>query len=136
MTSMLNLAGLQPEWMMSRIGFPVRLTGLIMLLVHTTLKDKQKKAWKILFRDARKHPSPNSGWCEAASSIALLGVQLGGINTYKRVISNRALMGDPLVPLGQEDILRVNKILTITTLSFLLLLWMGGIVLEMAVTWI
>ena len=80
---------------------PSRLTGFIMLLANRPQKTKVKKTWKILFRDAKKHPSPNSGWCEAAAA-AILGVQLGGVNTYKGIVSNRALMGDPLYPLESE----------------------------------
>ena len=74
---------------------PSRITGFLMLLAYRPEKAKIKATWKILFRDAKKHPSPNSGWCEAAAA-ALLGVQLGGVNTYKGIVSNRALMGDPL----------------------------------------
>ena len=71
---------------------PSRLTGFIMLWANRPQKTKVKKTWNILFRDAKKHPSPNSGWCEAAAA-ALLGVQLGGVNTYKGIVSNRALNG-------------------------------------------
>ena len=113
---------------------PSRLTGFGMLLANRPGKAKVKATWKILFRDAKKHPSPNSGWCEAATA-ALLGIQLGGLNTYKGVVSNRALMGDPLYPLERNDILKTNKILSRTTFLFSLILWLGGIFIEMAITW-
>ena len=74
---------------------PSRLTGMIMLLGNRPEKISYRKAWTILFRDAKKHPSPNSGWGEAAVA-SILGIQLGGINYYKGIISNRAKMGDPL----------------------------------------
>jgi adenosylcobinamide-phosphate synthase len=113
---------------------PSRLTGWVMLLVNRSKKIEKKTAWRILYRDAKKHPSPNSGWCEAAAA-ALLGVQLGGVNTYKGIISNRALMGDPLDRLERNDIVKMNKILSKTAFFFLLILWLGGIFIEMAITW-
>ena len=113
---------------------PSRLTGFIMLWANRPQKTKVKKTWNILFRDAKKHPSPNSGWCEAAAA-AILGVQLGGVNTYKGIISNRALMGDPLYQLERNDIIKMNLILSRTTFSFLLILWLGGVFIDMAVTW-
>ncbi|WP_071396458.1 adenosylcobinamide-phosphate synthase CbiB [Bacillus tuaregi] len=113
---------------------PSRLTGFAMLLANRPYKTDRRKTWSILFRDAKKHPSPNSGWCEAAAA-GLLGVQLGGVNTYKGIISNRAKMGDPLFPLESNDIIRMNTILTRTTLLFLIILWLGGVFIDMAVTW-
>ncbi len=113
---------------------PSRLTGFTMLLANRPQKTKVKSTWNILFRDAKKHPSPNSGWCEAGAA-ALLGVQLGGVNTYKGIVSNRALMGDVLYPLERNDIIRIITILSRTTVLFLLILWLGGVFIEMAITW-
>jgi adenosylcobinamide-phosphate synthase len=113
---------------------PSRLTGFTMLLANQPQKTKVKNTWNILFRDAKKHPSPNSGWCEAGAA-ALLGVQLGGVNTYKGIVSNRALMGDVLYPLERNDIIRIIAILSRTTVFFLLILWLGGVFIEMAITW-
>ncbi len=113
---------------------PSRLTGFIMLWANRPQKTKVKKTWNILFRDAKKHPSPNSGWCEAAAA-AILGVQLGGVNTYKGIVSNRALMGDPLYHLERNDIIKMNLILSRTTFLFLLILWLGGVFIDMAITW-
>ncbi|WP_338471473.1 adenosylcobinamide-phosphate synthase CbiB [Niallia sp. XMNu-256] len=114
---------------------PSRLTGFAMLLSNRPFNNRTKQAWEILFRDAKKHPSPNSGWCEA-SAAALLGVQLGGMNTYKGIVSNRALMGDPVISLSRDHILKMNQILTRTTLMCLLFLWLGGVLIVMASTWI
>jgi adenosylcobinamide-phosphate synthase len=113
---------------------PSRLTGFLILIVHQPTHMKVTKAWEILFRDATKHPSPNSGWLEA-SVASLLGVQLGGINYYKGVISNRAKMGNPIVPLNKNHIIETNHILTKTTYVFLLVLWIGGGAIEIATTW-
>lgn len=113
---------------------PARLTGMLMILVNKTLQGSKKEAWQLLFRDAGNHPSPNSGWCEAAAA-ALLGVQLGGRNTYKGVVSQRALIGNPLRPLTSNDIIETIKILKRTSLAFLILLWVGGVFIELANTW-
>ncbi|WP_428910542.1 adenosylcobinamide-phosphate synthase CbiB [Niallia sp. Krafla_26] len=114
---------------------PSRMTAFMMVLANRPFHNDRKKAWEILFRDAKKHPSPNSGWCEAGAA-ALLGVQLGGTNTYKGIVSKRALMGDPVYPLKQNHILNVNIILSRTVLFFLLFLWLGGVLIDMASTWI
>jgi adenosylcobinamide-phosphate synthase len=113
---------------------PSRLTGIIMLLGTRPEFMRYRKAWTILFRDAKKHPSPNSGWGEAAVA-AILGIQLGGINYYKGIVSNRAKMGDPILPIQAEHILKVNYILSKTVFLFLLFLWLGGMLLDLAVTW-
>ncbi|KIO61736.1 hypothetical protein B4065_1208 [Caldibacillus thermoamylovorans] len=113
---------------------PARLTGMLMILVNKTLQGSKKEAWQLLFRDAGNHPSPNSGWCEAAAA-ALLGVQLGGRNTYKGVVSRRAFIGNPLRPLTSNDIIETIKILKRTSLAFLILLWVGGVFIELANTW-
>lgn len=114
---------------------PSRITGIIMLLGTKPLRIEYPRAWKILFRDAKKHPSPNSGWGEAAVA-AILGIQLGGINYYKGVVSNRAKMGEPLVPIQADHILLTNNILDKTVFLFLLFLWIGGMILEFAFTWL
>jgi adenosylcobinamide-phosphate synthase len=114
---------------------PSRITGILMLAGTKPMLIEYRRAWKIMFRDARKHPSPNSGWGEAAVA-AILGIQLGGINYYKGIVSNRAKMGEPLHPIGAGHILLANKILDKTVFLFLLFLWIGGMILEMAITWI
>ncbi|WP_066253573.1 adenosylcobinamide-phosphate synthase CbiB [Neobacillus drentensis] len=113
---------------------PSRLTGMIMLLGQRPDCITYKKAWTILFRDAKKHLSPNSGWGEAAVA-AILGIQLGGINYYQGIVSNRAKMGDPIRSIKAEHIIQANYILCKTVFLFLLLLWTGGILLDLAVTW-
>lgn len=55
-------------------------------------------------RDAPAHPSPNAGPVEAALA-ALLGVRLGGSNTYAGVTEDRGTLGDGH-PVGPADIPR------------------------------
>jgi adenosylcobinamide-phosphate synthase len=83
---------------------PARFTALAMWVASFFIKGSKKiNGWKITWRDARKHPSPNSGWSEAMVA-GLIGIQLGGINYYNGIKSVRATMGDPLRELGRSDI--------------------------------
>ncbi|KAB2328604.1 cobalamin biosynthesis protein [Cytobacillus depressus] len=112
---------------------PSRLTSVCMLVGNRSF-DSKKNAWKIVFRDANRHPSPNSGWGEAAVA-ALLGVQLGGINYYKGIVSSRATMGNPFLELEKKHILQANDIVTRTIPIFLFWLWIGGMLIDLAGTW-
>jgi len=112
---------------------PARLTGMCMILVkrpHSTIS----RAWHILFRDAKLHPSPNSGWGEAATA-AILGVQLGGFNTYGGIISNRARMGDPIMKLSALHIPKAIMIMNRASILFLLILWIGGLLFDVTISW-
>jgi len=59
--------------------------------------------WQRCQRDAVQDSSPNSGWSECAYAL-VLGVQLGGINTYQGVIQSKPLLGEPLHPITAADI--------------------------------
>ncbi|MEK5231850.1 adenosylcobinamide-phosphate synthase CbiB [Lysinibacillus sp. FSL K6-0232] len=101
---------------------PSRLTGLLMVLGTKNETDwslgKRLKRW---VQDARKHPSPNSGYLEAATAVQL-GVQLGGRNSYQGVISHRALMGERLVPLTKEHIVTSITHMRMATWLFMLVM--------------
>lgn len=114
---------------------PARLTSALMVLSFPESDYPKKHVWHIVRRDAKKHPSPNSGWCEAAVA-GLLGIELGGINSYQGRVSHRTEMGDPLKPKTARDILLANQIMERTSLLFLLTMWIGGIGYEMARSWL
>ncbi|WP_041267949.1 adenosylcobinamide-phosphate synthase CbiB [Geobacillus genomosp. 3] len=111
---------------------PARLTALVMVLAYGGRRLRRSLA--VLFRDARRHPSPNSGWPEAGMA-ALLGVQLGGTNTYGGVVSRRPTIGDPDVPLRAAHIHQATRIMIGTVLMFTLLLWIGGMIVALAGAW-
>lgn len=96
---------------------PARLTVGPMLGALMWKGYDAKGAWQILRRDARKHPSPNSGMTEAAMAGGL-GIQLGGTNRYQGVVSHRALLGDPVEERTQAHILASITVLKVTTLLF------------------
>ena len=68
---------------------PCRLTVLTLAF----FSGKPGQVLAICRRDAILDPSPNSGWSECVYA-AILGVQLGGINTYKGVVKEKPLLGN------------------------------------------
>ncbi|WP_066327369.1 adenosylcobinamide-phosphate synthase CbiB [Anoxybacteroides amylolyticum] len=110
---------------------PARLTAWVMLLANSR---SLRRHARLLLRDARKHPSPNSGWGEAAMA-AILGVQLGGTNTYRGVISERPKIGDAVHTLTKEHIRQAVSVMWRTLFVFVVLLLIGGMIVELAIAW-
>ncbi len=92
---------------------PARLTALLIPFAAFFLGLSPLNSFKMIFRDRKKHPSPNSGLAEAAVAGAL-GVQLGGLNYYFGQPSFRATLGDPIRELSKRDILKANALTLIT----------------------
>jgi adenosylcobinamide-phosphate synthase len=70
---------------------PARLMYLLLPLASGT--EKAGLVWRIMRRDGRKHPSPNSGIPESGFA-AYLQIQLGGTNYYQGQVSDKPLLGD------------------------------------------
>ncbi len=68
---------------------------------------------------ARQDPSPNSGWSEGIYAV-ILGVQLGGENSYRGVKKFKPLLGKPERDIDEKVI---KKALFLTRACFLL--WLG-----------
>ncbi|TGL58430.1 adenosylcobinamide-phosphate synthase CbiB [Leptospira sarikeiensis] len=94
---------------------PARLTAPILSVSAGILGHKLSQSLKILYRDGRKHPSPNSGLSEAALAGAL-EIQLGGRNFYSGIPSDKPKLGDPIKDLKPEMILEANKIVFLTSI--------------------
>jgi adenosylcobinamide-phosphate synthase len=62
-------------------------------------------AWRAVWRDARKHRSPNAGWPEAAMAGAL-GLQLAGPRVYHGEMVEDARMGQGRAEADANDIRR------------------------------
>lgn len=114
---------------------PARLTGALMVCVMKPKKTSYRRAWSVLLRDAKKHPSPNSGWGEAAAA-SILGIRLGGINFYQGKKSYRTEMGEGLENLRIDHIQQTVTLMNRTSWAFLLLLIIGGMTFEMAIAWV
>ncbi|MBD1221963.1 adenosylcobinamide-phosphate synthase CbiB [Virgibacillus halodenitrificans] len=113
---------------------PSRLTGFCMMMANHSNILSKRQALSQLRQEAKKHPSPNSGWGEAAVAI-LLGVQLGGVNYYKGIKSERERMGQAIHQLQKEHIIQTNRIMTHTVWLFFILLWIGGGCIALTSTW-
>jgi adenosylcobinamide-phosphate synthase len=114
---------------------PARVTAFIMVFANIrTSHFSLKQCLELLLRDARKHPSPNSGWGEAAMA-ALLGIQLGGVNTYKGVVSIRPKLGEPQTSIQKEHIREAVNVMIRTVAAFVVLLWIGGTLIAVAFSW-
>ncbi|MFG1878135.1 cobalamin biosynthesis protein [Sphaerisporangium sp. NPDC049003] len=72
---------------------PARVTGVLACVLAPLVGGSPRAAAAVLRRDGHRHPSPNSGRCEAAFAGAL-GVQLGGRNDYGGRVEHRPELGD------------------------------------------
>ncbi len=83
---------------------PARITGFLIIFYAPNEGKvsllKRISGWS---RDARRHPSPNSGFLEAATAWQL-GVKLGGKSTYRGKVSERPEIGPGIVPLAASHI--------------------------------
>ncbi|NRS50127.1 adenosylcobinamide-phosphate synthase CbiB [Brevibacillus sp. HB2.2] len=107
---------------------PARLTALLLVAASWLQRLDGKQCWAMIRRDAHLHPSPNSGLPEAGVAGAL-GVQLGGLNYYQGVASNRAKMGDAKRPLQASDIVATIRLMYLVSLLCLLVSVMISILL-------
>jgi adenosylcobinamide-phosphate synthase len=101
---------------------PARLTWLLMGLAAPSVGLDAPGALRIGWRDARKHPSPNSGWGEAATAGAL-GVQLGGPSTYGGVPGEKPRLGDPGPPLDAAHVRGAARLMLAASALALALAW-------------
>jgi adenosylcobinamide-phosphate synthase len=81
---------------------PARLSGMIIVasvFLFTLVRDAgsalsaARRAFFVMVRDGRNHPSPNSGVPEAAMAGAL-DVRLGGPSQYAGVVCDKPFIGD------------------------------------------
>jgi adenosylcobinamide-phosphate synthase len=92
---------------------PARLTWLLMTLAAFLSGKDGRSAFRIGWRDSRKHPSPNAAWPEATMAGAL-GVQLGGPSTYLGRVSDKPRLGDPGEPLSPAKASQAIRVMLVT----------------------
>lgn len=100
---------------------PARLTAPLVSIAAFLTGCNARNSLRILYRDGRKHPSPNAGLCEAAFAGAM-EIQLGGLNYYDGQPERLPTLGDDNQALTAHHIPRANRLMIATTLLFLLLL--------------
>ncbi|KUG05459.1 adenosylcobinamide-phosphate synthase [hydrocarbon metagenome] len=103
---------------------PARITGLLYLLIAPITPGGFRNVFKTIQNDARRHPSPNSGIPEAAVAGALT-VQLGGVNYYAGIESNRPLIGESQKSIEISD---VNWSLLLMFMVSLAMLLLGSVI--------
>jgi adenosylcobinamide-phosphate synthase len=87
---------------------PARLTAALTVLVAPRAGGDAGAAARAWRRYGHRHPSPNSGRCEAAAAGAL-GLRLGGRNVYAGRVEERPVLGDGRAP-EPADIARGVKL--------------------------
>ena len=100
---------------------PARISGFLIAICCLFLGKNFRDAFKIMFRDGKKHPSPNSGISEAAMAGAL-GVRLGGPSTYKGRVSEKPYLGEEKKPTKPT---LIKDALVISFTSSLIMLMLG-----------
>ena len=100
---------------------PCRLTVVTIAL----LSGQPRRVWQLCCRDAVADPSPNAGWSECAYAAAL-GVQLGGLNTYRGEVKRKPLLAESLRPITPGVIQQGLQLTRWAVWSWLLV---GGILL-------
>ncbi|MBT2289848.1 cobalamin biosynthesis protein CobD [Paenibacillus albidus] len=96
---------------------PARITALLLTLCAWLLRLDYRNCLLTVRRDARLHPSPNSGYPESAVAGAL-GIRLGGYNVYHGVASFREYMGEPLRTMEPEDIILTSRLMLLCSTLF------------------
>jgi adenosylcobinamide-phosphate synthase len=100
---------------------PARITAILMVFASFILRFNWRDSLKIIWRDAKKHPSPNAGFPEAAVAGAL-GLQLGGTNYYFGMPHHRPLIGDEKTGFTSESVSNTLKIMHLTAFSLVCIL--------------
>ena len=88
---------------------PSRISGIYVVISAYLLKLDGKNSFKIMKRDARKCPSPNSGYTMATTAGAL-NIQLIKKDTY--------ILGDPNKKIDKDDITKAVNLSKLTIILF------------------
>lgn len=88
---------------------PSRISGIYVVISAYLLNLDGKNSYKIMMRDARKCPSPNSGYTMATTAGAL-NIQLIKKDTY--------ILGDPNKEIDKDDITKAVNLSKMTIILF------------------
>src|SRR5438445_759899 len=103
-----------------------RLTALLIVMAAFLVRGADpRNAWHAVWRDAKKHRSPNAGWPEAAMAGAL-GLALAGPRSYGGVLVEDVFMGEG----GRRDAdsIDIRRALKLYRVADYLLIGLFGII--------
>lgn len=103
---------------------PARIAGFLVVVSAFILKLNWKNSYKIMLRDARNCPSPNSGFT-MASTAGALNIQLVKKDTY--------ILGDNTVEIDVLHISKAIKLSKFTILLFTIILFLILILIELLI---
>lgn len=106
---------------------PARITGLIIVLAAFFLRMDWKNSFKIMLRDARNTPSPNSGYSMAAAAGAL-GIKLEKPDVYE--------IGDDIINLQIQSIYNAIKLTKMSIFIFLMILTLITLLLSLSIIFV
>ncbi len=99
---------------------PARITAILIVVAAFMLRKDWRGAWKIMLRDRRNHPSPNSGYPEAAVAGAI-GRRLGGLSYYAGIPSNKPFIGDERGEFHVIDVRDAGRLMITSSILMVLL---------------
>lgn len=100
---------------------PARISGLLIVVSSFISGKNSKNSLKVMRKDGNKHPSPNSGYPEAAMAGAL-GIRLGGPSTYEGWLCIKPYIGEDK---GSMQLSLIEDALTLAFISSILMLSVG-----------
>jgi adenosylcobinamide-phosphate synthase len=101
---------------------PARLAGLLIVVASAFVsRGRPDQALKIMWRDARKHRSPNAGWPEAAMAGAL-DLALAGPRRYGELVVDDPWLGDGRARATPADLRRALMVFIVACLIQVLIL--------------
>jgi adenosylcobinamide-phosphate synthase len=108
---------------------PSRLSAACLIGAAAVLRQRPLDALHVCSADARRHPSPNAGFPEAAMAGAL-GIQLGGTAVYDGEIETRPLIGEAHRQVDVTDIATARKMLWVSSLIAFFLMAAARLILK------
>lgn len=100
---------------------PSRITAVLMILAAFLIPGMDgRNAGRIYKRDRLKHASPNSAQTEAVCAGAL-NIQLAGNAYYFGKLYEKPTIGNPVREIKYEDIIGVNKLMSMVSLLTLII---------------
>lgn len=104
---------------------PARISGLLIVGAAMLSGKNSRSAFRIMRRDGKNHPSPNSAISEAAMAGALK-IQLGGPRGYAGTIYNHGFIGDAQEPVSVK---KAKQAVSLSILVSLLTVCLGSFIL-------